>query len=177
MADFYDTLQVSPDATQAELRKAYLNLARSNHPDQFGATDQREAAQVRMQEINEAWNVLGVAHKRHEYDKLHQVRSSTDEPMRGNRDFRPFDDDFDPIDRIDFDLDPTVTTGSRTLPRWMAFMPPLLVVFGVLFFGFGMMVRATEIIAFAAAAVVLGGICFLLLPLLAMSRADRDPYL
>lgn len=176
MADLYDTLQVSPDATQAELRKAYLDLARRNHPDRFG-DEQRDAAQVRMQEINEAWNVLGVAHKRREYDQLHRVRSSPDEPMRGNRDFRPFDEDFDPIDRSDIDLDPTVTSGSTALPRWVTFMPPILVIVGVLFFGFGMMVNAAAIIAFAAAAVLLGGVCFLLLPLIAMSRADRDPYL
>jgi len=175
MADLYDTLQVAPDATQAELRKAYLNLARRNHPDRFGDAE-RPAAQVRMQEINEAWNTLGVAHKRREYDQLHQVHSNTGDPWRGNREFRPFDD-FDPVDRSDVDLDPTITSGSTALPRWVTFMPPLLVVLGVLFFGFGMMVNAAAIIAFAAAAVLLGGACFALLPLIAMSRADRDPYL
>ena len=175
MADLYDTLQVTPDATQAELRKAYLTLARRNHPDQFG-DGERAAAHVRMQEINEAWNTLGVAHKRREYDQLHQVHSSTGESLRGNREFRPFDD-FDPVDRSDVDLDPTPTNGSTTLPRWVTFMPPLLVVMGLVVFGFGMLMNAAAIIAFGAAAILLGGACFALLPLIAMTRADRDPYL
>ena len=65
--DHYNTLGVIPTASAADLRAAYLKLARKHHPDQFDGPD-RDRAEGRMQQINEAWNVLGVVHKRREYD-------------------------------------------------------------------------------------------------------------
>jgi curved DNA-binding protein CbpA len=47
----YDVLGVSPDASQAEIRRAYLSLARRHHPDAGGDADD-------MRRLNEAWAAL-----------------------------------------------------------------------------------------------------------------------
>ena len=181
MSDHYRTLDVPPDATAAELRAAYLKLARANHPDRFDGGD-RKVAEQRMQAINEAWNVVGAPHKRREYDASRsahhrQSNGSQQGPMRGNAEFTPFDDDDDPADRSDVDLDPTPLTGSRRIPRWVSMAPIVLVVWGLVVLGFGMLVNAAAIIAFALIVVLLGGAGFLFLPLIVMSRAERDPNL
>lgn len=173
----YQTLRVEVGATQKELRAAYLRLARLNHPDQVN--DQgRAKAERAMQAINEAWNVLGVPHKRREYDAqlpAEEQAQARQGPMRGNAHFRAFDDD--PVDRSDVDLDPTPIQGSKPIPRWISMMPLAFVAFGAVFFAVGVLVNAGAIIAFAAVIVALGAVGVIMMPLIVMSRAERDPLL
>lgn len=178
MADHYTTLGVGPSATAADLRTAYLKLARAHHPDKFEGAD-RQVAEARMQQINEAWNVLGVRHKRREYDATRPAdqgpRSATgaSKSRRGHAHFRPFDDD--PVQRADIDLDPTPISGSRGLPRWAAFLPVAFVAGGIFTLALGTMVAAGGVFALGIILVALGAIAFLMMPLIVMSRADRDP--
>lgn len=177
-ADHYRTLDVAPDATTGELRAAYLKLARTYHPDTFEGGERR-AAEAKMQLINEAWNVLGTPHRRAEYDRSRPVADATAgaaSQTRGHAHFRPFDVD-DPWTMADIDLDPTPIAGSRGIPRWVSFMPVLFVASGLVSFGFGMLIRAGEILAFGAIVFMLGLVGFLMLPLWVMSRAERDPKL
>ena len=68
--DFYKTLGVSPDADDAEIKKAYRKLARANHPDQHPGD---EAAEQRFKEIGEAYQVLSDAEDRQQYDAIRQM--------------------------------------------------------------------------------------------------------
>ncbi|MFL0459531.1 DnaJ C-terminal domain-containing protein [Kytococcus sedentarius] len=68
--DFYKTLGVSPDADDAEIKKAYRKLARANHPDQHPGD---EAAEQRFKEIGEAYQVLSDAEDRQQYDAIRQI--------------------------------------------------------------------------------------------------------
>lgn len=54
--DAYKVLGVSPDATDEEIKKAYRNLVRQNHPDRMATLgeDVKKAAEKKMQEINDA---------------------------------------------------------------------------------------------------------------------------
>jgi DnaJ-class molecular chaperone len=67
MKDLYKTLGVGEDAGDAEIKKAYRKLAKEFHPDVTG--DDKKKTE-RFKEINEAYDVLGDAGKRKEYDRL-----------------------------------------------------------------------------------------------------------
>lgn len=56
----YEVLGVEPGSDVAEIRVAYLELARQFHPDRFttGSPEVRRAAHERMQQINHAFAVL-----------------------------------------------------------------------------------------------------------------------
>lgn len=62
--DYYQILGVSPKAAAAEIRRAYHRLAILNHPDKNPSAQ----ATLRMQEINEAYGVIGDRRKRTKYD-------------------------------------------------------------------------------------------------------------
>jgi molecular chaperone DnaJ len=66
-ADLYETLGVSKTATQDEIKKAYRKLARKYHPDKNPGD---AASEERFKEIQTAYDVLGDAEKRAEYDRL-----------------------------------------------------------------------------------------------------------
>ncbi len=64
--DFYKTLGVKKDASQADIKKAYRKLARENHPDSHPGN---KAAEERFKGISEAYAVLSSETKRKEYDE------------------------------------------------------------------------------------------------------------
>ena len=64
MKDYYDILQVSPNAEQEVIEVAYRRLARKYHPDVYSGPD----AADRMRELNEAYEVLSGPRRRAEYD-------------------------------------------------------------------------------------------------------------
>lgn len=65
--DYYDVLGVSADASADEIRRAYRRLARTAHPD---ANPDDPSAEGRFKAISAAYDVLGDAEKRAEYDEL-----------------------------------------------------------------------------------------------------------
>lgn len=65
--DYYQVLGVAKGATQDEVRKAFRKLARQHHPD---VAKDKKTAETKFKEINEAYEVLGDAQKRREYDEL-----------------------------------------------------------------------------------------------------------
>ncbi len=56
LEDAYKVLEISPDATDAEVRAAYRRLALKHHPDKVATLgeDIRRAAEEKLQEINDA---------------------------------------------------------------------------------------------------------------------------
>ncbi|MGK7900289.1 MAG: J domain-containing protein [Hormoscilla sp.] len=61
----YQTLEVSPAATQAEIKQAYRRQAKRFHPDSNRATADHE----KIASINAAYEVLGDPQKRRSYDR------------------------------------------------------------------------------------------------------------
>lgn len=65
----YETLGVSRNADRETIRRAYLVIARANHPDRYASELlQRNDAERKIRAANAAWNVLGDPGKRREYD-------------------------------------------------------------------------------------------------------------
>jgi len=65
--DYYETLGVSRDASEADLKKAYRRLAMKHHPDRN--TENSEEAEAKFKEAKEAHEVLSDANKRAAYDQ------------------------------------------------------------------------------------------------------------
>jgi molecular chaperone DnaJ len=65
--DFYETLGVSKDASESEIKKAYRKLARKWHPDINAGN---EEAEKKFKEISEAYDCLGKKEKRKIYDEF-----------------------------------------------------------------------------------------------------------
>ena len=68
--DYYKVLGVSETADAKELTRAYRKLARANHPD---ANPDNPAAEERFKEISAAYDVIGDAEKRKEYDETRKM--------------------------------------------------------------------------------------------------------
>ena len=56
MTDPYQVLGVSRNATDEEVKKAYRELARKYHPDNYRDSDLAELAEEKMKQINEAYD-------------------------------------------------------------------------------------------------------------------------
>ncbi|MFQ6014753.1 MAG: DnaJ domain-containing protein [Anaerolineae bacterium] len=74
----YKTLQLRPNASAAEIGRAYRRLARQYHPDANPAAGKERAAR-QMRLLNEAYEVLRDPLKRATYDRTHGFL----EPTRG----------------------------------------------------------------------------------------------
>ena len=64
--DYYETLGLKRDASDAEIKSAYRKLARKYHPD----VNKTKEAEEKFKDINEAYEVLGDKQKRQRYDSL-----------------------------------------------------------------------------------------------------------
>src|ERR1051326_3499973 len=70
--NLYDVLGVAKNASQDEIKKAYRKLARQYHPDRNPGD---AAAEARFKEVQGAYDVLGDAEKRKQYDAFGNGRA------------------------------------------------------------------------------------------------------
>ena len=77
MKPYYETLKVPETATQEDIKSSYRILSKEYHPDKGGDPEE-------MQEINEAYSVLGDPEKRACYDQYGTIDKpiNTDEEAR-----------------------------------------------------------------------------------------------
>ncbi|XP_052276164.1 uncharacterized protein LOC127875259 isoform X10 [Dreissena polymorpha] len=66
-ATHYAVLGVSQNATQKQIREAYIELSKKHHPDQN--KDKEQISHEKFQKINEAYSVLSKDVSRREYDR------------------------------------------------------------------------------------------------------------
>ena len=65
--DYYQTLGVSPSATDEEIKKSYRKLALKYHPDRNKGDAK---AEVKIRELNAAYEILGDPETRKSYEQL-----------------------------------------------------------------------------------------------------------
>ncbi|ODQ50919.1 TPR-like protein [Saitoella complicata NRRL Y-17804] len=65
--DYYKILGVGKDAGETEIKKAYRRAALRDHPDK-AAPEDREAAEAKFKDINEAYTTLSDPQKKYRYD-------------------------------------------------------------------------------------------------------------
>lgn len=76
MKDYYKILQVAPDASTEVIQMAYKALAKKYHPDLNPG--QEEAAQEKMKDVNEAYEILSDKDKRWQYDQIYYRQEKTE---------------------------------------------------------------------------------------------------
>jgi molecular chaperone DnaJ len=84
--DYYDVLGVAPSASEKEISRAYRKLAKQYHPD---ANPGNKEAEDKFKEVSAAYDVLGDADKRKEYDEVRQMVASGVGPFGGGGGFGP----------------------------------------------------------------------------------------
>jgi len=174
--DHYDALELAPSAEAAEIRVAYLRLARRYHPDGHpGADDRtRKRNELRMQQVTAAWAVLGNADRRRAYDLTRRPPSATagsktrtasngEDPYR----FVPFDlDDDPPMPDIDAD-------GRQTHPRGLSLAPVLLLALALGSLVVGAVTRLAPLLALGMASFAASVVLFIVVPLVALTSSQR----
>lgn len=81
--DYYSILGVKENASQDEIKKAYKKLAMQHHPDRGGDTK-------KFQEISQAYDTLGDAAKRSDYDAERNGMGNTQFHFHTGNPFDPF---------------------------------------------------------------------------------------
>jgi DnaJ domain len=196
---YYEVLGVPPTASVVDIRRAYVDLARRHHPD-FHTTAQaqdRADAERQMQQINEAWLVLGDAKRRGAYDlslagptapaaDAQWSRPVNDPGWRpgtgtAHPDFIPVDgeDDFEDEDarqRWLDSLDDSPIGTARPIPRWQQLLPVSLLGAGAVSLALGFMVKVPLLVTLGVFLMIGAVLGFVLLPVLTVLRSyEREP--
>ena len=69
--DYYQILEVFPSASETDLKKSYLKLAKKYHPDIYRSGPNKD----HFKKIQEAYAVLKNPVKRADYDKHQKIKT------------------------------------------------------------------------------------------------------
>lgn len=86
--DYYEILQVSKHATDAQIKRSYRKLALQYHPDKVqGGDEEKKAAEKKFGEISHAYEVLSDAEKRQIYDNYGEegIKQHAGQQAQGQR--------------------------------------------------------------------------------------------
>jgi hypothetical protein len=177
--DHYEALGVPRSAAPAEIRQAYLRLARRHHPDrQVGAgADAERAARTRMAELNQAWEVLGDPARRRRYDEQVPGPGPGPEPAPPGVGWRPRADDtgwmsdFEAWRNETDELSDEPFPGARRRPSPLMVLPVGLFAVAVAVGCVGVALQARSLLAVAFGGVGVAALLFFVLPVLVMVRS------
>ncbi len=186
----YEVLGVPMGADPAEIRRAYVRLARRHHPDRRSAegAEAVAAAQRRMQDINAAWEVLGDPGSRRRYDDA--VRAGTAEgPVRpapagprgpAGKPWRPLADDtawMDDFEAWRHEDDDLVAPDRPPAPgrRILTMLPVAVFAAAVAMGSVAMVLQSRPLLAVAFVGVAFSAGLFVLVPMVEMTRGAGRP--
>jgi hypothetical protein len=162
----YEALGVRVTATTEEIRRAYLQKARTHHPD-VGGHDRT------MQTLNEAWAVLGHAVRRQAYDRTLGMRPT---PPSARPAPPPFQPDFD--EDLDLDLEGPEPEAAPTTLRQetLIFLPVAVLGLAAACFAFSLVLASVALQVTAVLLVPVAALCFVMVPVLTLRKQARDSY-
>lgn len=175
----YEVLGVAPGATSAEIRKAYVAMARRFHPDAHAdrSPAERSHAERRMRDINAAWTTLSDPAQRRAVDDA-AVGAERPPPVRerARTGWRPLPDDDGWVDdfeswRRETDVLPPDVPGPR---RPVRLLPAGLLAAAVACGSVGLVLSSRPLIAGAWSLALMSFALFVWLPLVELARARRD---
>lgn len=180
----YEVLGVDPSATEEEIRKVYVDLARRHHPDFHTGADAPDRAEAdrRMRQINEAWQVLGDRRRREAYDRDVHSRDDAvgrsavvdDTPKRQWEPLEPDDpDEPDPRDLVD---DTPIGDGNRP-PRAIPLLVTGFFLASIASLSFGLVARLPGLLVLGLVLLVAAGLSLAAAPIIALAKswsAERD---
>ena len=155
----YDVLGVAPSAPPAEVRQAYVALARQHHPDRTGG----DASAMRA--VNEAWATLSDPARRAAYDQTLRVPPAAPAEERSPR--------TDEEDLLADLADDTPLGGRVVLPRWISLLPVTVFVLSVAAFCAGVLFASQAALGAAAALFLVSCAMFLAAPFVALLSSRR----
>lgn len=175
----YEVLGVRSDASADEIRRAYLVLARTHHPDFHAAAGAGRvaSAEEQMRRINLAWQVLGDRSDRVAYDRsigLHSdtgaggVASNLQQP---STEFRPYFE-VDEDDDDSWRYEPDEGDPSTAPPRALLMAPPALGVLGLALLVFSLTTGLAPLSAIGLVCLGLSVVMFVFTPVVAMFRSQ-----
>lgn len=188
----YEVLGVAPASAAGEIRRAYLAAARRYHPDFHADADTatRTGNARRMQELNQAWEVLGDPSARAAYDRTLRMGNDPGVARRSAREQqsqqpqvpegkgwtpRADDDgwmsDFEGWADEHDELAPDVARSGRR--KAVTLLPIALFAAAIVCAFVGLAVKLNELVALAAVCVILAAGLFIMLPMYEMSRGRR----
>lgn len=176
--DPYAVLGVARDAPTEEIRRAYVALARRNHPDVRGDDP---AADEQMRRINLAWEMLSDSDSRAAVDRR-LTPPAQPGPRQGPmpeqpQPARPRDEDIGFV-HDDFETgvdadDRPITEGD--LPGWMRLGAPAAFVVGIFAVIFGVMAGGFVLLRLGLFLLGLSALLFVLSPFVVLIRSRGGP--
>ena len=178
--DPYEVLGVGPASGPAEIRRAYLALARRHHPDAHAADGPatRARAEARMRQINDAWALLSDPDRKRRYDATVDSGGTSAAPSgartvpspgwRPRRDDTGWMDDFEAWKYETDDVVPPDPPGAArtTLTIFPVGLFALSVAAGCV----AMVLQSRPLLAVSFIGVALSALLVLLLPMLVMAQ-------
>ena len=175
-------LGVTSDASVGEIRRAYVALARSTHPDVRGDDP---AAAEQMRRINLAWETLSDAGSRAALDRQLRHRPHPGSASAGpagarrpsaagdSRTEHSSDEDL-AFSHDDFDGDDRAITAGE-LPAWMRLGAPAAFVLGIFAIIFGVLVGGFALARLGLLTLGFSVVLFVLSPFVVLVRSRGRP--
>ncbi len=85
MSDHYKTLEISSAASPEQVKQAYRKLAKKFHPDAQDSVKDQKKSHDKIAQVNAAYEVLGDATERREYDAAQRLKLETAVSDRAHR--------------------------------------------------------------------------------------------
>lgn len=180
----YEVLGVRSDASTDEIRRAYLVLARTHHPDFHASSGAGPvaSAEERMRRINLAWQVLGDDRDRAAYDRTIGLRAGAGGTVAGgavaapniqqpSTEFRPYFE-VDEDDDDSWRYEPDEGDPSTVPPKALLMAPPALGALGLVLLVFSLTTGLAPLSAIGVVCLGLSVVLFIFTPVVAMFRSQ-----